>query len=388
MKAKGWAWALGALLVASAAAVAAADDNARKKGGGGGSAGGGSESAGARHHSGGSGRSGGEVRSGGEARSGGGGERSVSVGSQRDSSSGSRGRSSREGDDPPVRRVSGAEARHPEAGTGHGWRDGRYGTSSGRPYSRYGYSSYGYGYPYYGYGRPYYWGWYGIPFYGGYWSSWDSPYWGVDYGSGYYDRYRYRYRETGSIRTLVDPERTKVFVDGYYAGTVDDFDGMFQRLYVAPGRHDISFQLDGYRTHRVKVYVTTDQTVKIRHDMARGAGDETLEDLSDGREDPPYRLSAEEPERDAYARREDERAPRDARELRDAGTLRLDVRPADASIYVDGEFHGTARRTASLSLPPGRHRIEVVRPGHRTVEREVEVQPGKTETLSIDLEKN
>lgn len=367
MTARPWAWALGALLVASAAVTAAADDNARRKGGGGGSSGGGSESAGARHHGGGSGRSGGEVRSGG----GGDRERSSSVGSQRE-------RGSRN-DDPPSRRVSGAEARHPEPGTGHGWRDGRYGNrGSSYYYSRY---------PYRSYYRPY-WGWYGVPYYDFYW---DDPfyyggYYGGGYGGGYYGgsyaRDRYRYRETGSVRTLVDPEKTKVFVDGYYAGEADDFDGMFQRLYVAPGRHDISFKLEGFRTHRVRVYLTEDHTIKIRHDMERGAGEETVEDLSEGREDPPYRVSDAPPGREG--RPYEDR--RDARDARDSGALRLDVRPDDASIYVDGEFYGTARRAGIINLAPGRHRIEVVRPGRRTVEREVEIQAGRTETLAIDLE--
>ncbi len=370
MKAR-WVWTLGALLVAGAALNSAADEV--KKKGGGGSSGGRSESAGSRHH-GGSGSSGSSRPSGGEVRSAGGGERSSSIGSQREAT-GSRGRSSRADDDPPVRRVSGAEARHPEAGTGHGWRVGRYGYYSSSPYyySRYPYRSY------YWY-RPYYWGWYGVPYYDFYWSSYDSPYYS---GGGYY-RDGYRYRETGSIRTLVDPERTKVYVDGYYAGTVDDFDGMFQRLYVAPGRHDISFKLDGYRTHVVKVFVTADHTVKIRHDMAKGMGEETVEDLTQGRQDEPYRMSSDERARDLGSpRREDER-----RDARDSGTLRLDVRPSDASIYVDGEFYGNARRSASLTLPPGRHRIEVVRPGYRTVEREIEVVAGRSESVSIDLERN
>ena len=64
------------------------------------------------------------------------------------------------------------------------------------------------------------------------------------------------------------------------------------------------------------------------------------------------------------------------------------MRPDDASIYVDGEFYGSARRASVINLPPGRHRIEVVRPGRRTVEREIEIQPGRTETLSIDLERS
>ena len=375
MNRRPWAWALGALLVAGTATLAGAEDDRARHKGGGGSSGGHSAAAGERHHSGGSGRSDGEVRSGGD--------RGASIGSQRESSGGSRGRSSRDSDDPPARRVTGAESRHPIAGTGHGWRVGRSGSYWSAPYfySRYPSRSY------YWY-RPNYWGFYGVPYYDFYSSSWDYPY-GGGYSGGYSDRYRYR--ETGSIRTLVDPERTKVLVDGYYAGTVDDFDGMFQRLYVAPGRHDVTFKLEGYRTHRVRVYVTEDHTVKIRHNMEKGSGEDTLEDLTEGREDPPYRMSDEgragrpsqDPRDDREARPYDER-----RDARDAGTLRLEVRPDDASIYVDGEFYGSARRAGSIVLPPGRHRVEVVRPGFRTVEREVEIQPGRTETVSIDLSRS
>jgi hypothetical protein len=91
--------------------------------------------------------------------------------------------------------------------------------------------------------------------------------------------------------------------------------------------------------------------------------------------------------------REREQAPppwreEERREARDLGTVRVDVRPSDATIYVDGEFYGSGRRAGNIALPPGRHRIEVVRPGYRTVEREVEVLPGRTETLAIDLERS
>lgn len=362
-----------ATLVAGAAlsvAGARADDTARRKEGA--SRGGRSGAAADRHPS---------SRSGGEARSGGGERSAPSAQSNR-----TRERSSaRDSGASATRRVEGAEARHPEAGTGHGWRVGRNGYYWSRPY--YSRSSR----PYYWY-RPYYWGYYGVPYYDYYWSAWDYPYW----SAGYAYRDRYRYRETAAIRTLVDPEKTKVFVDGYYAGTADDFDGLFQRLHVAPGRHDISFELEGYRTHRVKVYALEDRTIKIRHEMRRGAGDESLEDLTDGREDPPYRRGAA--ERDPRERDLDdaEREPGDRgradsegreRERGEPGTLRVEVRPEDASIYVDGQFFGTSRRSEALTLPPGRHRIEVVRPGYRTVEREVEIRPGRSESIAIDLER-
>jgi PEGA domain-containing protein len=70
---------------------------------------------------------------------------------------------------------------------------------------------------------------------------------------------------------------------------------------------------------------------------------------------------------------------------RERGTLRLAVSPTDASIYVDGTFRGTGDDLRRLSLPEGRHRIEVVRPGYRTVERDVEVQAGETEEVDVDL---
>ncbi|MGE5126975.1 MAG: PEGA domain-containing protein, partial [Betaproteobacteria bacterium] len=71
-----------------------------------------------------------------------------------------------------------------------------------------------------------------------------------------------------------------------------------------------------------------------------------------------------------------------------AGKLKLEVRPGDASVYVDGAFRGTGREASTLQLPAGRHRIEVVRPGYRTIERDVEVTPGETTDLSVDLEKS
>ena len=72
---------------------------------------------------------------------------------------------------------------------------------------------------------------------------------------------------------------------------------------------------------------------------------------------------------------------------RAAGRLRLSVQPEDASVYVDGAFRGTGREAGSLRLAPGRHRIEVVRPGYRTSEHDVEVAPGETTPLSVTLER-
>ncbi len=80
---------------------------------------------------------------------------------------------------------------------------------------------------------------------------------------------------------LVEPEETEVYVDGYYAGIVDDFDGVFQRLNLAPGTHEITLRLDGHETWSAEIYAAPGSTVNLHHDMAQGAFGPEMEDYSD-----------------------------------------------------------------------------------------------------------
>jgi hypothetical protein len=76
------------------------------------------------------------------------------------------------------------------------------------------------------------------------------------------------------VRLQVSPREAEGFVDGYYAGIVDDFDGFFQRLNLRPGPHKIVFYHDKYRTVRQTLYVAVGTDYKIRHDLTPlGAGD-------------------------------------------------------------------------------------------------------------------
>ncbi|MBI4888729.1 MAG: PEGA domain-containing protein [Acidobacteria bacterium] len=70
-----------------------------------------------------------------------------------------------------------------------------------------------------------------------------------------------------SLRLEVTPKDTEVFVDGYYAGIVDDFDGVFQRLHLERGEHDITLYLQGYRTAARSIYLQPGGTFRIRHTM-------------------------------------------------------------------------------------------------------------------------
>jgi hypothetical protein len=336
----------------------------------GGGSGGGSSAAGARHTGGGSGGSGSHASgSGGSTASPRGNEPSGGYSS------------------------SSAETRRPRPGSGTGHRD-----YYGNEYRHYGYGGYPYSYyysPYYSYwGYPgYSWGYglgYGYPYYGyGYGYDWGgyayapSPYY---YGGGGYGNESRRDRGIAQVRTLVEPAKTRVYVDGYYAGTADDFDGLFQRLNVSPGRHDITLKLEGYTSHVFSIFASSGQTIKLRFDMVKGAGEsrETVGDDFERRlepapgtiEDRPYREP--EPARSRpESGRESAPEPNDRPALRmsqpGSGDVLFDILPLDASVYIDGEFHGKASQVTQVQLAFGRHRVEVVRPGYRTEETEVNV---------------
>ena len=98
--------------------------------------------------------------------------------------------------------------------------------------------------------------------------------------------------------------------------------------------------------------------------------------------DEPYGSGGSARDEDYYDRDD----PRD-----DAGAegapLRLIVVPDDASVWIDGAFRGAARDVVRLALRPGRHEVEVVRPGFRTAAREIAVRSGTTASLRIELER-
>lgn len=123
--------------------------------------------------------------------------------------------------------------------------------------------------PWYGSWYPYGFGSWGLGFY-----MWD-PYW---YGGGYGYPYAYgygypgRYDDTGSVRTIVKPKDAQVFVDGYYVGVVDEFDGAFQRLRLDTGPHRIEIRKDGFETMRFDVRITIDHTITLRGELKPAAG--------------------------------------------------------------------------------------------------------------------
>jgi len=107
---------------------------------------------------------------------------------------------------------------------------------------------------------------------------WYEPYW----YDRWYDRYRYGrshyygsyggygYRGgvvIGDLRLKVWPRHAHVYVDGYFVGQVDDFDGTFQRLRLEEGPHTIEVRAPGYESLIFEVLILPGETVTYEGDL-------------------------------------------------------------------------------------------------------------------------
>jgi hypothetical protein len=123
-----------------------------------------------------------------------------------------------------------------------------------RSYYPWGYGGYGFGGYYGGYYDPWFYGG-GYGPYGGYYGPYGYP--------GYYVSSGYE----GAVRLKVKPREASVFVDGYFAGQVDEFDGVFQRLRVEPGPHRIEIRADGYEPLSFEIRVQPGRTVNYSGEL-------------------------------------------------------------------------------------------------------------------------
>jgi hypothetical protein len=244
-----------------------------------------------------------------------------------------------------------------------------------RPPGRYVAYARPYHYPYYPY-YPYYYS----PYYAGYYFGFYSPFFWGPYPPYPYPYYGYwPYDNTGSARLQITPRAARVYVDGHFAGLVDDFDGTFQRLNVEAGEHEVQVYLDGYRPFTVKVLFLRGKTLKISH---------TLEALAPGETAPPPPKPAD-VERPAPSRGTSQRVepPPPGDRAAQFGSLLLRVRPADATVVVDGEEWNAPAGEDQLviELSEGPHRVEIRKAGFQTYATLVRVRRGETLRLNVSL---
>ena len=76
---------------------------------------------------------------------------------------------------------------------------------------------------------------------------------------------------TGELKIAATPSRAAVFVDGQYAGHVDEFDGVGKAMLLTPGQHRLHIALPGYLPFDTTVDLRPQQKLKIQTDLVKGS---------------------------------------------------------------------------------------------------------------------
>jgi hypothetical protein len=102
--------------------------------------------------------------------------------------------------------------------------------------------------------------------YGGYYGGYYDPWYG---GSDPYIPLPAPQGPQGAIRLKITPKQALVYVDGYFAGIVDDFDGLFQKLRLEVGPHRIEVTAEGYEPLSFDVQITPDHTISYEGELRK-----------------------------------------------------------------------------------------------------------------------
>jgi hypothetical protein len=185
-----------------------------------------------------------------------------------------------------------------------------------------------------------------------------------------------------SVRIEATPRDAEVFVDGYYAGIVDDFDGIWQRLRVEPGPHEIVLYAEGYRAFHQRVYLARDRTFRIKAQLEPLAPGE----IGEGRPvatPPPVGVQ---PPRQ-LPRGPIERGPAAPADQAGPATLTIHVEPADAEVLVDGQpfSRSAGQDSVTIDVAAGRHVVQVRKAGYVGYLTEITLRQGETRRIEVAL---
>ena len=171
----------------------------------------------------------------------------------------------------------------------------------------------------------------------------------------------------------MNPKQAEVWVDGKYVAEARDLDGDPSYLWLKQGPHHVVVYKAGFRSLEEDVDVPVGMIRQLKVALEKGESA------------PPVRAAARpEPTRpDSVAPHAEAAEPRPVA----GGDVRLSVEPRDATVYVDGEYRGTARDLPSLRLPAGHHRVELVRPGYLPIEKEFDIEADRTIDLGLSMER-
>lgn len=205
------------------------------------------------------------------------------------------------------------------------------------------------------------------------------------------------------VRTDLRPKDVRLSLDGRFIGRSRYFNGKKGYLFLQPGRYRLECQLGGYASEVFELEARPNCRFDIRHRMTRTSGTpREVKGDPPGKGVPTQRVfgpvaSGEAASRPVRPGKPDSSlrpdlgavSPQSTSEPQEGGSLRLTVRPANASVYLDGGFLATGEEldlmVEPLAITSGTHRLEAQAPGYAVHEKGFKIEPGETKEFHIEL---
>ncbi len=187
---------------------------------------------------------------------------------------------------------------------------------------------------------------------------------------------------------LVEPDDADVLLDGKFIGAAYEFASRESALRLQSRNHELVIKKEGYTEEVIDLrdYSSYDVTlrVKLLKEKRRYYSSPKKEKKEEEKAEPRY-VPKTEPVKEPPVKPE---AEPPVEKMTSVVNVTLEILPRESAIYLNGKFWGISPESGkieNLRLETGKYTLEVIKPGYRSVKKQLEVKD-KDLQLSIKLQ--
>jgi len=193
-----------------------------------------------------------------------------------------------------------------------------------------------------------------------------------------------------SIVLKVNPDDAHVLLNGKFIGEAYEFSTRASALKLNSARNELVIKKEGFLEEEINLNKYNMRRITVTLELKPDVVPKR-ETVVKGDALPPPPPPGEEKEYKVVKEMEVPKGEVKSPAPGEFSPVMLEVGPPEASIYVDGKFWGIAPEDGiinNFNLEKGKHSIEVVKPGYKTVLKVLNVTGQKDLKVVIKLEKN
>lgn len=192
------------------------------------------------------------------------------------------------------------------------------------------------------------------------------------------------------IILLVEPDDAEVLLDGKFIGEAYEFSNSSSAMRLHSRDHELVIRKKGYKEEVIDLYEYSTQNITIRLKLLedkRYYSPKVERGERDKKREKPVFKPKTEPVKEFPA--EEKAPPKPEPKMSTVVTVKLEIAPREAAIYLDGRFWGIVPEGGiidNLRLKTGQYTLEVVKPGYKSYIKKLDVKDQDI-NLTIKLEK-